>query len=328
MTEPRRCPGCESPRGFSFVEERRDPIGGVLYRLFRCDACGLVFSEPRESVAAEWYEKAAPLRARESRPAPEKDWRFARFLSAELPPGKLLDVGCGDGGFLALAGARGWRTVGVDYESRMIALARAKGADAHARDFADFLKERSAKEFDAVTMFDVLEHAAEPRDLMALVRPVLKRGGHLALTFPNAERLRPFGTEEHDYPPHHFTRWTTAALRKFLEGQGFEIVELNTYGPSVRWGSETLFYGLIAPAAIAAVRRLAFGKEATGSLSDLYASKPDGALADKSRRQTIVDAAKTFARLLTWPLGAVLALAARLKPRSGEHLYCLARYEG
>ena len=88
--EPRACPACDTRRGFLFVEERRDPIGGVLYRLHRCPACALVFSEPRDPVGPEWYEKAAPLRAEERRLAPSRDWRFRRFLDAGLPAGRVL----------------------------------------------------------------------------------------------------------------------------------------------------------------------------------------------------------------------------------------------
>jgi SAM-dependent methyltransferase len=332
---PQRCPACEGVRDHRFVEERRDPVGGVVYRLFRCGTCALVFCEPRERVGPDWYVKASPLRAQEVRPPAGSDWRFRRFLDAGLEPGRLLDVGCGDGGFLMLAAARSWHGSGVDYEERMIALARAKGLDAHAGDFADYLKALPAKAFDAVTLFDVLEHAPEPRDLLALIKPVLKRGGHLAVTFPNESRPDLFGREEYDYPPHHFTRWNPGALRNFLQQNGFEVLRLEAVGPSVRWFSEILFDGLIAPRALGLARQLLFGAQAQGTLTDLYAApgaaKPSAAagfLANKSRRQAVVDAAKFACRALTYPLAIVLAAAYRLRPDSGEYLFCLARYDG
>ena len=341
MSGPRACPGCGGSHGFSAIEERVDPIGGTRYSLWRCGDCTLTFSEPRDPVGPQWYEKAEPLRARETAFAPERDWRFRRFLSAGLAPGRILDLGCGSGGFLELARRAAWTAVGVDYESRMIELARAHGLDAHAQDFFAFLKSRAAKEFDAVALFDVLEHAPEPGALLAAIRPVLKRGGHLAITFPNAERFHPFGTEAWDYPPHHFTRWTRKALRTALERQGFSVAELRSVGPSVYWASEELFYGLIMPPALALAKRLFFGSEAKGTITDLYAASGadaasgaaanggvKGALADKGRRQDLVNAFKRVSRLATWPLGALLAGACRLVPGSGEYLYCLARYDG
>lgn len=333
-----RCPACEGSRDAVFVEERRDPVGGVLYRLHRCGACGVVFSDPRDPVGPDWYEKAAPLRAAETRSAPTTDARFSWFLGRGLTPGRLLDVGCGGGGFLAEAGARGWKATGVDYEERMIALARERGLDAHAADLGDFLKTRAAKEFDAVTLFDVLEHSPEPRALLASLKPVLKRGGHLAVTFPNAGRPAWFGRESFDYPPHHFTRWDSAALTDFLRREGFAVVETRTPGPTVRWFSEVMFYGLIAPAAVSAVRRVLFGPESRGTLTDLYAAgaavpsaaPPDGLkgfLADPAHRRRAANTFKYACRLVTYPAGALLALACRLRKGSGEYLYCLARYD-
>lgn len=336
-TTPRCCPACEGVRDLALVEQWRDPVAGVFYRLHRCGTCGLVFSDPREAVGSDWYAKSAPLRAQEARPPAAGDWRFLRFLDAGLREGRVLDVGCGDGGFLSLSSARGWHSVGVDYDSRVIALAQAKGLDAHAGDYADFLKSRSAKEFDAVTMFDVLEHAAEPRALLELIKPVLKRGGHLAITFPNEGRPILFHREEYDYPPHHFTRWNVRALRGFLEGQGFAIVTLETVGPSTRWFSEILFDALIAPYAVAWARSLLFGPEAKGPITVLYAAgnsgkeRPSGAkgfFLQKSRRQALVNVFKSACRIFTYPAGAALSLVYHLKRNSGEYLYCLARYEG
>lgn len=334
----RACPACEGSREPAFVEEKRDPVGGVNYRLHRCANCGLVFCDPRDPVGPEWYEKAAPLRAVETRSAPQSDARFAWFLGLGLSPGRLLDVGCGGGGFMAAATARGWKATGVDYEERMIALAREQGLDAYAQDLYKFLKSRAAKEFDAAVLFDVLEHSPEPRELLAAIKPVLKRGGHLAVTFPNEERPAWFGRESFDYPPHHFTRWNASALRGFLQREGFTVVDLRTAGPSVRWFSEVIFYGWLAPSAVSAVRRILFGPDSRGTLTDLYsagaaapsAAPPDGLkgfLADPSHRKAAADAFKYACRLVTYPVAAVLALACRLRPRSGEYLYCLARYD-
>ena len=320
------------------MEEWRDPIGGVVYSLSRCSACGVVFSDPRDLVGPDWYEKSAPLRAVEIRGTPRSDPRFSWFLNAGLAPARLLDIGCGDGGFMEVAACEGWKTTGVDYESRMIELARAKGLDAHCAELAAFLKRRAAKEFDTVTLFDVLEHTPEPRDMIAAIKPVLKRGGHLAVTFPNAGRPTWFGRESFDYPPHHFTRWNEDALRLFLEREGFAVVQLRTPGPSVRWFSEVIFHGIISPAIIGIVKKILFGPQSTGSLTSLYEKAPSvesataqGAikkyLSKASRRHAAANAFRYLSRLVTYPIGAVLALLCRFRPGTGEYLYCLARFD-
>ncbi|MBI4371254.1 MAG: class I SAM-dependent methyltransferase [Elusimicrobia bacterium] len=325
---PRACPACGSTRGFSFVEEHRDAVAGGLYRLHRCGACGLVFAQPRDPVGAGWYEKAAPLRAAEPRGPAARDRRYRRFLGEGLAPGKLLDLGCGDGSFLKLAAAAGWTAVGADYDVRVAALARAQGLDVCAGDFASFLKKRAAKEFDAVVLFDVLEHASEPRELIAAIKPVLKRGGHLAVTLPNADRPLPFGRDRYDFPPHHFTRWTPGALSSFLRREGFAPVRVEAPGPTGLWFSEHLFDFAVAPAGLALARRLAFGRGARGSLTELYSGKgASGLLADPLRRGRLVWAARRLARVLTWPAGLLLSLPYRARSGRGHHLYALARYD-
>lgn len=287
-----------------------------------------MFSEPREAVGPDWYEKVAPLRAQEKRALPERDWRFTTFLGEGLSPGKILDVGCGDGGFLELANKAGWKGVGFDYETRMVASARERGVEVHAEEFATFCRARSASEFDAITLFDVLEHAPDPRELLALLLPLLKKGGHIALTLPNARRPIPFRREEHDYPPHHFTRWTPEAMRSFLERNGFLVVRQDAGSLKLSYLSDHIYFYALMPAALALAKRALFGKAAGGgTITQLYdASGAGGALADKSRRQALVDASKRLLRVLTWPAAAALwAWYAATRPSSGDCLYTLAR---
>jgi hypothetical protein len=113
----RPCPACGAEGPFPKVEDWHDAVGGKDYAVHACPSCGVEFSEPRVAVGADWYEKAAPLRGREYKPGPETDFRFKLFFAEPLTPGRLLDVGCGDGGFLALAKDRGWSVTGFDYDA-------------------------------------------------------------------------------------------------------------------------------------------------------------------------------------------------------------------
>lgn len=313
------------------METRRDPVAGAEYALWACPPCGVVFSEPRRAVGADWYEKAAPLRAKELKPAPRGDWRFASFLGEGLTPGKILDVGCGDGGFLELAREAGWTGVGFDYEERMIERAKQRGVEVHASEFSAFCRSRAAGEFDAVTLFDVLEHSPEPAGLIRLLKPLLKKGGHLAVTLPNARRPIPFAREEHDYPPHHFTRWTPEALEGFLEREGLRVARQDAGALKVAYLSDHLFFYALMPAVLGAAKRVLFGA-ASGekTVTELYAeSGRAGALSDKSRRQALVDAVKLVLRPLTWPAACLMWLYYRAtRPFPGDCLYALARREG
>lgn len=337
------CPACGSSSALTPLERHFDRIGGKRYRLLACPECGVVSSEPREPVGAEWYEKAAPIRGRESRPPPEADWRFRQFFSESLPPGKLLDVGCGDGGFMSLAAARGFKPAGFDYDQRVVALAREKGLeDAQAMEFSSFCAGRRAGEFDAITLFDVLEHTPEPGWFLGELKRLLKPGGHVAITLPNALRPIPWGREEHDFPPHHFTRWTPQAMRGFLQRQGFRVLRQEAGSLKVSYLADHFFFYVLMPGLLAGVRRILFGGTASRTITELYqegkrsSSAPDSGwrgrlragLADKLVRQRLVNAFKALCSPLAYALGAALVAFYQIRQRDcGDCLYTLARLE-
>ena len=78
--------------------------------------------------------------------------------------------------------------------------------------------------FDALVALEVLEHLPNPRTFLERAAALLRPGGRLLLTTPNRYRVfavlkRALGKPHSstDYPPHHLTRWSAAALRILLE---------------------------------------------------------------------------------------------------------------
>ncbi|MBI5241475.1 MAG: class I SAM-dependent methyltransferase [Elusimicrobia bacterium] len=336
MPHPPGCPACGSPEALRLVEEHRDRIGGREYRLLLCPDCQVVSSEPRDPVGADWYAKLAPARVETARdplhgPAPEDDWRFSQFFSDRLPGGRLLDVGCGGGDFMALAARKGYQPVGFDYDGRVVQEARRKGLDAYCTDFEAFVVGRQEGEFDILTLFDVLEHTPEPAWFLQQLKRLLRPGGHIALTMPNSQRPIPFEREEHDYPPHHFTRWSPSAMKAFLERQGFEVVRQDASTLHLRYLTDHLFFYRIMPGLLSLARRLLL-KDAGGSgrtFSEALSATPqgkDGWLSDQARRQRLVDLARFSFQVLAAPLAALQRARHRSRqPDCGDCLYTLAR---
>lgn len=331
IPHPPGCPACAGRLPLRWVEDHFDRVGGKPYRLLSCPDCGVVSTEPREPVGARWYVKAAPLRALEKRPPPEADWRFRQFFSEGIPPGRLLDVGCGDGSFLNLARRAGFQTTGFDYDQRVVAQAKALGlADVHAMEFSCFCAGRQAGEFDVATLFDVLEHTPEPAWFLGQVKRLIKPGGHVAVTLPNALRPLPWGREEHDFPPHHFTRWTPGAMRAFLEGHGFSVVRQDAGTLKLRYLSDHFFFFRLMPGLLKIARQLLFGRSGQrpqATLTELYAAEGTaGWLSDKLLRQKIVNAARLAFQILFTPAALGLKVYYRSRQRRcGDCLYTLAR---
>jgi 2-polyprenyl-3-methyl-5-hydroxy-6-metoxy-1,4-benzoquinol methylase len=109
----------------------------------------------------------------------------AMFLD-DLPAGKLLDVGCGDGRFLHAMALRGWQTDGVEVDGQAVAHAEKKyGLKVVRGQLAE--AGFPADKFDAITLRHVIEHVPDPVGLLAECRRVLKPGGRLVLATPNLD---------------------------------------------------------------------------------------------------------------------------------------------
>lgn len=102
-------------------------------------------------------------------------------LLRDLPPGRLLDVGCGTGDLLGEALRQGWDATGIDADADMVAIAGAKapGRALHAR-----LPELPFEDgrFDAVAANFVLNHVPDPRAALAEIARVTRPGGVVAAT--------------------------------------------------------------------------------------------------------------------------------------------------
>ncbi len=154
---------------------------------------------------------------------------FRRRLARIRVPGpgaRLLDVGAAYGFGVAEAARAGWTACGVEVSAAAARRAAALGdvavADAGALPFA-------AASFDAVTMWDVLEHLPDPHAAVAEVARALRPGGSLVLTTGDVGSLaaRVSGARWHLYTlPEHLFFYTRRSLRILLEAHGLRVEAL------------------------------------------------------------------------------------------------------
>jgi 2-polyprenyl-3-methyl-5-hydroxy-6-metoxy-1,4-benzoquinol methylase len=156
-------------------------------------------------------------------------------LAGRVRPGRLLDVGCASGFFLAEARERGFQGVGVDVAPAMTAVAREHfGLDVRTATFAGAGLDG---QFDLVTMWDYIEHTTDPRADVALAAERLAPGGVLALSTGDAGSLsaRVMGARWHLLTPHHHNFFFRRDhLRRLLHEAGLEVVEVGAWA---RWAS-------------------------------------------------------------------------------------------
>lgn len=148
-------------------------------------------------------------------------WEFGAALAMLQGCNEILEVGVGEGNFLQLARNKGHLIQGVELNPKGATRARDLGFDVHERTLQE-LRQDVDKRFDAVCSFQVLEHVSNPREFIEGMIGLLKPGGKLVLSVPNAavmRRIDPNCESLLDQPPHHMGHWdegTFASLERLL----------------------------------------------------------------------------------------------------------------
>ena len=146
-------------------------------------------------------------------------WEFNKALSLLTSGCSILEVGVGRGHFLQSAKMRGHLVQGVELNPLGASQARSLGFQVHELMLDDIAKMTSTR-FDAICSFQVLEHVPDPRKFLQGMLTLLKPGGKLILSVPNAAVLRkvdPMNLSLLNQPPHHMSHWDEAIFRSLEE---------------------------------------------------------------------------------------------------------------
>ncbi|MCS6284990.1 MAG: class I SAM-dependent methyltransferase [Nitrospira sp.] len=210
-------------------------------RYVECPVCGLVFQSPRPSSALveEHYRKSYDGSYGAAESSLDRQPVFASVLAHLLewrqPPGRLLDIGCGDGAFMMLCRQAGWTCTGVELSQGALARARSKGCEVFAP--AELGQAHSGM-FDVVTMINVLEAVTDPAAIIRAMADQLKPQGVIAVRVLNGcfhkfmrIPVRLCGSQ-HDQTFHLFS-YSPAALRILMEAHGFEVLSLRNSAQSL-----------------------------------------------------------------------------------------------
>jgi SAM-dependent methyltransferase len=100
--------------------------------------------------------------------------------------GRWLDVGFGGGALLATASEFGYQAVGIDVRSPVVDAMRELGYDVRCVPLAEF---RDESGFDVISLADVLEHIAFPREALWRVHALLRPAGLVFVSSPNMDSL-------------------------------------------------------------------------------------------------------------------------------------------
>ncbi|MEQ1514998.1 MAG: class I SAM-dependent methyltransferase [Usitatibacteraceae bacterium] len=214
------------------------PFNSKEYTVHRCTQCDLGFWTPLQIDPAFYEDEGFAAYAdyhQGERPFPP--WCLPFFEKLPISQGRLLDVGCGDGAFLARARTAGFETWGMDLDKSSVQAAITnfgleRISQATLENFV--LQCRSdVTSFDVITFFEVLEHQDRPSDFIDQILSILKPGGYVAGSVPNDRRLLA-GLDRKispgDLPPHHFLWFSRKTLQSLFSGKEFGSVLIHPSG--------------------------------------------------------------------------------------------------
>ncbi|NJM05091.1 class I SAM-dependent methyltransferase [Candidatus Gracilibacteria bacterium] len=146
-------------------------------------------------------------------------------------PGRILDVGCATGIFLDGMRRLGWQVQGIEPTHSAAQYARTRFAlDVFEGRLED--AQLPSGSFDAITLWDVLEHVHEPRPILAELARLLRPGGLLVLSLPNPDSLEAafFGPHWLGWDlPRHLNLFRPLQLRHHLAQHGMPVAKIRSF---------------------------------------------------------------------------------------------------
>lgn len=228
------CPVCgDTERSFFLTRMGLD--------IWRCNSCSHRYQHPRIT-----FEKACELYADDKTASDiytqpmQKDidrikYQYGIDLIDQLnPPARkrMMDIGCGAGVFLEVALENGWDTcVGIDANSRYSDIYQeAKGIQYIQSSFERFDRECLGKNYDCISLWNVLEHLFDLQSIVIEIKRMLKPGGLLLIMVPNVESMatRLIRDKSATFNWKHVCHFSPASLKILMSRHRLECVHMET----------------------------------------------------------------------------------------------------
>jgi len=235
-------------RGHHFSTYILDPVPEELWRNSRpiagtklgyCETCKFYHVDPYPSA-----EYLSDFYSRYEMPTPQANLaETARLLGRNLQrDAKVIDMGCGDGGFLKEMHALGFNYLTGFDQSPGLERAQQLGFGTFFKKsvwtFLDEAESSGEVDAEAFVMVNVLEHVTEPIKFLERIRGVMKSGALLGVTVPNdfSPLQKAFLKAKGHLPwfvhlPDHVNYFDFYSLKNVLEQNGFDVIDQSALYP-------------------------------------------------------------------------------------------------
>ncbi|MGJ7029857.1 class I SAM-dependent methyltransferase [Niabella hirudinis] len=235
------CPVCGSTQIRSVFLVKDYTVSGEVFPIEECGSCSLRFTQdvPDQESIGSYYKSedyishsntSKGLVSRmyqkvRTRTMQQKAAMVARYTGKRA--GRLLDLGCGTGTFLNTMKNRGWEVAGLEPDAD----ARAMAKTLYNLDVAPSheIYQVAGEQFDAITLWHVLEHVHELHAYMEQLKRMLKPDGVLLIAVPNYTSRDAAIYEQYwaAYDvPRHLYHFSPEAMKTLTGQHGLRIIKL------------------------------------------------------------------------------------------------------
>ena len=182
-----KCYLCKSKKNFIRPGSVRD---NKKLKIFECITCGLVYLSSTKHIKKSHYENSGMHNGKkpnvknwlkENQP---DDLRRYKFLKKIITNKKILDFGCGAGGFIELALKSAKQVNGIELDKAVQDSFFKRNLKVYTN-YKDALQ--SLKKWDVITAFHVVEHLSDPIKEISKLSKLLNKNGKIFIEVPNSE---------------------------------------------------------------------------------------------------------------------------------------------
>lgn len=233
------CPVCKSDQIHFALQVKDYSVSGEFFEVVECSRCSLRFTQrppPGDQIGRYYQSEDYISHSNTKKGFVNRLYHVVRNRTmaskfhllektTRLQNARHLDIGAGTGAFVQYMNKKGWNSTGVepDAEARKQALLHHNTPLLGAEELESFPPEN----FDAITLWHVLEHVHDLYPYLHQIKKIMNARGVVFIAVPNytSYDARKYGSEWAAYDvPRHLYHFSPESMQWLLKDAGFQLM--------------------------------------------------------------------------------------------------------